>query len=141
MTGFDDDEDGVDNQENGVNDDKNRVDNEETGVGDDDDENRVSIDIDNLERDCPETFGEVLWDLREGRGKKPSQGVLAKRLNYSDSQVSRWETDETLPPDYAIVELICKILRCSSVERGRLRRAYTCDLIKERKPIDPKNEN
>lgn len=50
-----------------------------------------------------ETIAKNLTELR--KSKKMTQQELAKRLNYSDKAISRWEHAETLPD----IETLCKI--------------------------------
>lgn len=50
-----------------------------------------------------ETIAKNLVELR--KSKKITQQELAKRLNYSDKAISRWEHAETLPD----IETLCKV--------------------------------
>lgn len=47
--------------------------------------------------------------IRETRGM--TQAALAKQARVSTSQIARWETDRTLPPDDAIRRL-AQALQC-----------------------------
>ena len=83
---------------------------------------------------CPESFGDVLYQLRVK--DRITQQTLGELIGYSGNAISRWERGQKLPITIRIVEDLSIVLQLSTMEKNRLRRAFLCDTLKNVLEID-----
>ncbi|MEM9952469.1 MAG: helix-turn-helix transcriptional regulator [Chloroflexota bacterium] len=82
---------------------------------------------------CPETFGEVLSELRsqeKSDGNTSTVEQLAKKLNYTTTTIDSIEKGMKLPSSVDFVKSLADALQASYVDEARLLRAYVCDHLR-----------
>lgn len=80
--------------------------------------------------DCDGTFGDIFGSIRAERGL--TQEEVGATIGYGKAQISKWETDAALPPNYYPIRAFIEMAGCSKQERVRLERAYAYAVLKKR---------
>lgn len=79
---------------------------------------------------CDETFGDILGSIRANRGL--TQEEVGATIGYGKAQISKWETDSALPPNFYPIRDFIELAECTKSERVQLERAYAYALLKKR---------